>query len=101
MVKIRWSPKAVGEFSRICEHIAKNSEYYAYLLAKNIFKRIEQLKLFRYSGRVVPEYNQKNLRELIYQNYRIVYRIKKDVIEIIWITHGAHLLPKNSDYLSL
>jgi len=37
----------------------------------------------------VPEYRDKNLREKIYKNYRIVYRIKGELIEIIAICHGA------------
>ncbi|MEA2032830.1 MAG: type II toxin-antitoxin system RelE/ParE family toxin [Euryarchaeota archaeon] len=77
MAKIIWSPKAINELGRICDYIGKNSEYYARLFAEKVFKRIEQLEIFPYSGRVVPEYNQPNLRELIYQNYRIIYRVKK------------------------
>ncbi len=30
-----------------------------------------------------------NLREKIYKNYRIVYRIKGELIEIVAICHGA------------
>jgi plasmid stabilization system protein ParE len=60
-----------------------------------VFKRIEQLELFPYSGRVVPEYNQPNLREIIYQNYRVIYRVKTGLIEIVRITHGARLLPED------
>ena len=95
MAKIIWSSKAINELGRICDYIGENSAYYARLFAENVFKRIEQLELFPYSGRVVPEYNQPDLRELIYQNYRIVYRVKKDFVEIVWITHGTRLLPEN------
>ena len=97
MANIIWSPKAVNELGRICDYIGENSEYYARLFAENVFKRIEQLALFPYSGRIVPEYNQPELRELIYQNYRIIYRVKADIIEIIWITHGARLLSEDLD----
>ena len=48
--------------------------------------------MFPESGRIVPEYNQKDLWEVIFQNYRIVYRIKPDIIEIVTITHGARLM---------
>lgn len=33
-----------------------------------------------------------NLREKIFENYRIVYRLKKDVVEIVAICHGAQPL---------
>jgi len=95
MAKIIWSPKAINELGRICDYIGENSEYYARLFAENVFKRIEQLELFPYSGRIVPEYNQPDLRELIYQNYRVIYQVKTGLIEIVWITHGARLIPEN------
>ncbi len=95
MDKIIWSPKAINELGRICDFIGENSEHYACLFTENVFKRIEQLELFPYSGRVVPEYNQLDLRELIYQNYRIIYRVKRGCIAIVWITHGARLLPED------
>ncbi len=95
MATIVWSPKAIHELATICNYIGENSEYYARLFAGNIFKRIELLALFPQSGRVVPEYNQSDLRELIYQNYRIVYRVKSELIEVVWITQGTRLLPKD------
>ncbi|MCJ7649261.1 MAG: type II toxin-antitoxin system RelE/ParE family toxin [Candidatus Lokiarchaeota archaeon] len=33
-----------------------------------------------------------NLREIIYQNYRIVYRVKSENVEIVTIVHCARLL---------
>ena len=40
----------------------------------------------------MPEYGDEKLREKIYENYRIVYRIKGELIEIVAICHGAKLL---------
>jgi plasmid stabilization system protein ParE len=45
-------------------------------------------------GRVVPEYNKPEIRELIYRNYRIVYRTKPDFIEIITVFQGSRILEK-------
>ena len=50
---------------------------------------LNSLGLFPESGRVVPEYQDKNLREKIFQNYRIVYRLKDNFIEIVIISHSA------------
>ncbi|MCL4467508.1 MAG: type II toxin-antitoxin system RelE/ParE family toxin [Deltaproteobacteria bacterium] len=41
---------------------------------------------------MVPEYENKKLWEKIYQNYRIVYRIKKDANEIVAICYGGMIL---------
>ncbi|HLD35198.1 MAG TPA: type II toxin-antitoxin system RelE/ParE family toxin [Planctomycetota bacterium] len=89
---IRWSPSAADDLISICRHIEKDSRYYAANFAKNIIVRIEVLSAFPDAGRIVPEYDNHNIREIIYHNYRIVYRRKKGMIEIIRITHGARLL---------
>ena len=87
--KIRWSPRAISNLEEICNYIAKNSEHYAHLFAKRIVAIIEEIPQFPRAGRVVPEYKDENLREKIYQNYRIVYRLKNDVVDIVAICHGA------------
>jgi len=41
-------------------------------------------------GRIVPELEKKEIRELIEGNYRIIYRIKtKDLVEIVTIHHTS------------
>ena len=91
-LKIRWSPQAAANLEEICSYISKDSEYYAVLFAKRITNIIKDIPDFPELGRIVPEYNDRNLRERIYENYRIVYRIKEDIIEIAAICHGSRLL---------
>ncbi len=55
---------------------------------------VESIPAFPRSGRVVPEYQKDNLREKIFQNYRIVYRIRSTAIEIVAISHGAKILER-------
>jgi plasmid stabilization system protein ParE len=92
MARIIWSPNASDDLESICEYIAIDSEYYARLFVKGVIKAIERLMAFPESGRIVPEYNSRNIREIIYQNYRIVYRVKSETVEIVTIVHGARLL---------
>lgn len=90
--QIRWSPRAVSNFEDICDYIARDSEYYAALFAKRINSIIKAMPQFPKAGRVVPEYKDENLREKIYESYRIIYRLKREFIEIVTICHGAKLL---------
>lgn len=90
--QIRWSPRAAANFEDICNYIAKDSEHYAALFAKRVIALIKTIPQFPTAGRVVPEYKDKKLREKIYENYRIVYRIKGEWIEIVAICHGARIL---------
>ena len=90
--RIKWSPRAADSFEEICNYIARDSGYYASVFAKRIVSLVKAIPDFPKSGRIVPEYQNENIREKIYQNYRIVYRIKKEVIEIAVISHGSKLL---------
>jgi len=47
------------------------------------------LRQFAKRGRVVPEENDPNIRELFVQNYRLIYRIHGDAVEVIHFIHGA------------
>ena len=62
------------------------------LFVTKIISGVSHLRRFPEMGRVVPEANNSSIRELISGNYRIVYRIKGDAVEIITIYHGSRLL---------
>ena len=92
--QLSWSPRAADSFDAICVYIAKDSQRYAVLFARRVTGLIKGIPAFPKAGRIVPEYGDPNLREKIYENYRIVYRIKGDRIEIVAICHGSRPLPK-------
>jgi plasmid stabilization system protein ParE len=87
--QIRWSPRAALNLEEICRYIARDSEYYATVFAKKVVAVVKSIPQFPKAGRVVPEYGDENLREKIFKNYRVVYRIKGELIEIVAICHGA------------
>ncbi|MDR4496748.1 MAG: type II toxin-antitoxin system RelE/ParE family toxin [Candidatus Scalindua sp.] len=66
--KITWSPRAIANFEDICSYIAKDSEYYAAIFAKKLNAIVKTIPRFPKAGRVVPEYEDNNLREKIYRN---------------------------------
>jgi toxin ParE1/3/4 len=97
VAQLVWSPSALTSLAEVCDYISRDSEHYAKLFAQCIFSAAEMLALFPESGRVVPEYDRRDLRELLFQNYRIVYRIKGDEVQIAAVVHGARLLPDIRD----
>lgn len=93
MAKVIWTEFALDDLRNIYEYIAKDSKYYASVQIEKIIGRIEQLESFPQSGRVVPEFDNERIRELIEGNYRIVYRIESnDLIGIVRIHHSAKLI---------
>jgi addiction module RelE/StbE family toxin len=93
MVKILWSKQAKFDLKHIYNYIKLDSKYYADIFKQKLFKRVEQLKTFPNSGRIVPEYNCELIRELIYGNYRIIYEIK-DNIRILAVAHSKMKIDK-------
>lgn len=94
MVEIIWSPRAASDVEEICNYIANDSEHYAQIFAQKVIAIVEKLPDFPHGGRIVPEYQKEDLHEHIFQNYRIIYRIKPEVIEIVAVVHSARLLPE-------
>jgi toxin ParE1/3/4 len=92
MAEIRWTLQAADDLEAIAEFISVDSSQYAQLFALHVLKAIERLATFPRSGRVVPELGNAAIREIILGNYRIVYRLRKDIVEILTVYHGARLL---------
>jgi len=88
-MKIEWTEPAISDLQHIRDYIAKDSKYYAASFVSRIIGRIDMLPEFPEMGRIVTEQNDKNIRELIYQKYRIVYRVEKERILILAIIHGS------------
>jgi addiction module RelE/StbE family toxin len=93
MVKISWTPLAQNDLQEIEGYIAQDSQAYAIITVEKIFDRTSILSKHPKSGRVVPEFDNENIRELIEGNYRIVYFIlnSKEVI-ISRVHHAARLM---------
>lgn len=92
-MKIIWSPLAVDRATEIADYIARDKPLAAEKWIESIFSKIEQLKASPEIGRIVPEINNNQFRELIYGNYGIIYRIETKQISILTIRHGKQILP--------
>lgn len=89
---VRWSFTATSDLEEICARIGKDSPHYAALFAERILAATRRAGQFPELGRIVPEYNDPAIREIIYQGYRVVYRILAEAVEVVQICHGAKRL---------
>ena len=96
MGKVRWTEKASKNLQAIHDFISRDSKSYAHRFIKSLIKRTIRLEMLPYSGRIVPELESVGLREVIYRNYRIVYRVERgnEDIEILAVVHGAQDMSK-------
>jgi toxin ParE1/3/4 len=90
MVKLIWTDQAIEDLENIGNYIAENSEKYARITIEKIFSSTKILESFPQAGRIVPEKNEKNVRELIEGNYRIIYEIiSEQAIYILTVYHST------------
>jgi plasmid stabilization system protein ParE len=61
-------------------------------MVDRLTRRSEQIATFARSGRMVPEYEAENIREVIEESYRIIYRIKPNQLDILAVIHSSRLL---------
>ncbi len=92
MADIRWTNQAVEDLESIADFIARDSENYAKMFVDKVMNSLDQIIAFPMSGRVVSEFKQEDVREIILGSYRIIYRVKDDIAELLTIHHSAKLL---------
>jgi len=85
-MKIKWTDPAIISLRNLHGYIAKDSAIYASSFVQRIILAVERLTNFPRIGRVVPETDDETIRELLYQNYRIIYRVKSELIEILTVS---------------
>ena len=88
-MNVHWTDTAEGHLDVLYAYIAQDSPAYAKRLVDRLTRRSEQIGLFPFSGRGVPEYDIGQVREVIEGPYRIIYHIKPDQIDVIAVIHGA------------
>ena len=91
MIEIVWSPQAIEDLRSIQLYIGRDSPRYAGLVVRKLVDAVERLAAFPESGRVVPEIGDAGMREVLWRNYRIVYRLGGGTVEIVTVFHGAQL----------
>jgi toxin ParE1/3/4 len=85
---ILWTDPSLDDLRAIRDYIAKDSETYAESFVESILLAVERLNDFPRLGRVVPEADASDIREVLFRSYRILYRVQEDAIHILSVIHG-------------
>ncbi len=97
MAQIVWTNNALTDLSEIGEYIATDSRKYAEITVSKLYHKTKVLEEYPRIGRIVPEAEQENIREIIEGNYRIIYEIINDDIFILTVHHSARILKLKKD----
>jgi plasmid stabilization system protein ParE len=94
-VKVFWTEAALSQLQAIHDYISHTSPEYALRMIDRLTKRSVQIARFPYSGRIVPEYEVNEVREVLEWPYRIIYLINAEqlIVEVLAVIHGARSHP--------
>lgn len=92
-MRVHWTDRAKTRLKLIHNHIVKDAPLVASQVVERLLHRSIQIGDLPYSGRAVPEYQRDDIREVLEQPYRIIYRILPDRVDIITVMHYRQLLP--------
>ena len=87
-MRLRWSLRALEQAEAALDYIAEDRPQAAADWLSGLFEWTRMLETLPLQGRVVPEAHRDDLRELIYGSYRIVYRVRGDVVSVLLVHHS-------------
>ena len=92
-MKVTWAPLAMDRVAEIGSYIAEDNPVAADEWIHSIFAQVERLSDFPESGRHPPETARPEIRELLWGNYRIIYRVDSHQVCILTVRHTKQILP--------
>lgn len=88
-MRVEWSSLAGEDLDDLVAYISRDSVFYARRFGQKVVLATRRLKEFPESGRVIPEAEDKALREIIVRGYRVMYRLEADRVLILAVMHGS------------
>lgn len=101
MVQIIWTETALNDINSITEYVSLDSVFYAKQFVQKIFAAVNKLEKFPEIEKIVPELSTYSYREVLFKNYRIIYRIDSNTVYIVSVHHSSRLLSNNEHFKNL
>lgn len=93
-MEVIWTKQSIRQLNNYADFIAEDNLSAAEKWVSSLLSKTDQLEEMPLSGRVVPEYSDPNLWEIIEGNYRLIYRIKEGKVHIQTVRHSRQDLSK-------
>jgi addiction module RelE/StbE family toxin len=91
-MRLSWRERALDDVENLRDYIASDNTFYAEVFINRIIDVAEKLIKYPKMGRIVPEYGDDNIREVLYRDYRIIYEIMNGELYIVTVIHGSRRL---------
>ena len=89
MARVIWTPEVFRNLDSIGDYMLEVAPAFAGPLLQRLYDAVAPLEDYPRLGRAVPGFDRDDLRELIIDNYRIVYEIKGEAVWLVTIRHGS------------
>jgi toxin ParE1/3/4 len=93
--RVVWTDNAQQMLDDAVAYLARDSRPAAERLLIQALDAAFSLDVFSERGRVVPEFDQPNVRELLVQRYRLLYEVSALEVQILAFIHGARDLTRS------
>jgi toxin ParE1/3/4 len=83
------TPQALEDLQQIVSFIARDNPERARSFGNELIDKALSLATLPQRGRVMPELNDPDVREIVYGSYRIIYEALLEKIYVLRFWHGA------------
>ncbi len=89
MAEVVWRESGVERLRDIVEFLARTSPSYADRIQAQVLAAVGRLRTLPLMGRVVPEFGESHIREVIVRPYRVVYIVREETCFIVAVGHSS------------
>jgi plasmid stabilization system protein ParE len=86
-MNVRWRKGALRQAASAAEHIARDRPLVARAWGDGLFEVGDRIGEYPKSGRVVVAIENDNIREVVYRNVRVIYRIDPTEVVVLLVWH--------------
>lgn len=90
-MKLYWTDRARRDLLAIGRYIARDNPKAARVWVERLRAKAKSAAEMPLKGRIVPERENENVREVFLKNYRIVYEVHKESIRVLTVFEGHRL----------
>lgn len=86
--RVIWADAAIEDLEAAAEYIRRDSPTYATAFVSRVLDEGRSLSRFPLRGRMVPEFQDERIREVLVYSYRLIYVVEADSAKIVALIHG-------------
>ena len=87
--RVVWTEAALNGFDSALEYISEDSPDAAGHFLGVVLDTAQSLSFLSERGRIVPEFQRPDIRELLVYRYRMLYQVTQLEVHIVAFLHGA------------